>query len=350
MISSTTIILTLVLMISSSHAQDTIPSPSSSPTLTSTNPSTPNPSIPFTLYPTTRDSPQTPSSDAPISSPILTFPPTDDECSDNPDWYYEFWDYTCNLRILNLTCGNDQVSCWNYGNLGLASTHCCKCKSRCLSKCNADNAVPMPRCDFVNDDAVNKNEPGTTDVVIIAIALSIFWAGIIYALCRHQCRQGERIARRQTQETMVARRRQQREERSQGLTEEERNYARYELFVTKFLFQTVLPDKSNISADSLRSSEMKLGDENHHEGGSMAFNASNRSTTFSSSFSRPLSSWRRPSPKDECCVCLESYNVGETICAPITTECNHVFHEACILQWLKNHDKCPLCRVDLLKD
>lgn len=159
--------------------------------------------------------------------------------------------------------------------------------------------------------------------------------------------------REATRQIMADRRQQQRQSNSQGLTEEERNHARYEKFVSKFYFQTVLPDKSNISATSVRSlaskhdEEHSNDDENKNADASKVA-ASERSTKIS--LSRRLSSWRRPSAKDECCICLESYNVGETICAPITTECNHVFHEGCILQWVKNHDKCPLCRVDLLKD
>uniref|UniRef100_A0A7S4ACH3 RING-type domain-containing protein n=1 Tax=Pseudo-nitzschia australis TaxID=44445 RepID=A0A7S4ACH3_9STRA len=29
--------------------------------------------------------------------------------------------------------------------------------------------------------------------------------------------------------------------------------------------------------------------------------------------------------------------------------CNHCFHESCILQWLQNHDECPLCRVNMMQ-
>ncbi|KAL3929617.1 MAG: hypothetical protein SGBAC_012130, partial [Bacillariaceae sp.] len=67
---------------------------------------------------------------------------------------------------------------------------------------------------------------------------------------------------------MAARRRQQRENNttSQGLTEEERNHARYEKFLTKFHFQTVLPDKSNITATSMRSLASSKPDEEHQSG------------------------------------------------------------------------------------
>ena len=60
--------------------------------------------------------------------------------------------------------------------------------------------------------------------------------------------------------------------------------------------------------------------------------------------------WKRPADaKDECCICLEEYNPGETICLPITQECNHIFHHECIQEWiLMNHDRCPLCRTDIM--
>ena len=28
-------------------------------------------------------------------------------------------------------------------------------------------------------------------------------------------------------------------------------------------------------------------------------------------------------------------------------DCGHKFHEYCIVEWLKNHDKCPICRIDI---
>jgi len=61
--------------------------------------------------------------------------------------------------------------------------------------------------------------------------------------------------------------------------------------------------------------------------------------------------------EDNCCsICLEPYAVGDTV-ARLKKEqtdsndkdtCNHWFHEDCILQWLQNHDDCPLCRKNMI--
>eukprot|EP00531_Pseudo-nitzschia_arenysensis_P002426 CAMPEP_0116134060 /NCGR_PEP_ID=MMETSP0329-20121206/10447_1 /TAXON_ID=697910 /ORGANISM="Pseudo-nitzschia arenysensis, Strain B593" /LENGTH=299 /DNA_ID=CAMNT_0003628751 /DNA_START=16 /DNA_END=915 /DNA_ORIENTATION=- len=75
--------------------------------------------------------------------------------------------------------------------------------------------------------------------------------------------------------------------------------------------------------------------------------------------------------EQECCsICLEAYKVGDTVarlkrtpeqvarekrCESIAEaehehegECNHWFHEDCILEWLQNHDECPLCRTNMI--
>jgi hypothetical protein len=154
---------------------------------------------------------------------------------------------------------------------------------------------------------------------------------------------------------MSTRRQQQRQQgnrnNAQQLTTEETENSRDELFLTKFHFQTVLPNKSNTTASSLRSfltaeQDKKFADTDEEIGDddeSVVIGAAKSNERF-------LSSWRKPSKRDECCICLECYTPGETICVPVTNECNHVFHQECILEWLKNHDKCPLCRVELLKD
>jgi hypothetical protein len=75
---------------------------------------------------------------------------------------------------------------------------------------------------------------------------------------------------------------------------------------------------------------------------------------------------------DDCCsICLEHYAPGDVVarmrCLPAATDdddgkesdantttttttkrCKHWFHKDCIMQWLENHDECPMCRVDMI--
>ncbi|KAI9086819.1 hypothetical protein K1719_031413 [Acacia pycnantha] len=45
----------------------------------------------------------------------------------------------------------------------------------------------------------------------------------------------------------------------------------------------------------------------------------------------------------ECAVCLSSLEDGEE--ARLLPNCKHVFHVACIDQWLASHSTCPICRT-----
>ena len=52
----------------------------------------------------------------------------------------------------------------------------------------------------------------------------------------------------------------------------------------------------------------------------------------------------------ECCICLDSYQPGETICWAKNEACNHIFHQKCALEWFVNHDACPLCRSTVIQN
>eukprot|EP00980_Cylindrotheca_fusiformis_P008458 scaffold1786_cov138-Cylindrotheca_fusiformis.AAC.16 len=56
----------------------------------------------------------------------------------------------------------------------------------------------------------------------------------------------------------------------------------------------------------------------------------------------------KSSSMEDCCICMEGYTAGESICAARNTECDHVFHQSCVINWLQHHNQCPLCRVDLM--
>ncbi|CAK9168337.1 unnamed protein product [Ilex paraguariensis] len=49
--------------------------------------------------------------------------------------------------------------------------------------------------------------------------------------------------------------------------------------------------------------------------------------------------------KDEdgkrCAICLEDFVPKQLV---MLTPCNHMFHEDCIVPWVKNHGQCPVCR------
>jgi len=370
-----TLILLFLLKISISHAQEepiienSIP-PSSVPTsvATSSGPSlqesqSPSaaPSTSFqptaTILPT--NSPFAVSSLPP--STLFTSSPTNENCQNDPNFFVAFWDYyDWDYHAVNLTCDDDRLSCHDWSDIGPATDYCCKCKFECSGQCNNDPVYTPPPpdddcvgCDgpydydyYDDDDYYNGGVPAIVIIFFVGFGM-VVCVKILYRF------QGRAPERRAVQQTMTARRQQQRENNTQGLTVEERNNARYELFVTKFHFQAVLPDKSNITANSVRDSASNKPDEEHptkHHHHDDVEESSVAGPIRQNSLSERLSSWRRPSAKDECCICLECYTEGETICAPMTTECNHVFHEGCILEWLKTKDHCPLCRVELLKD
>lgn len=50
-----------------------------------------------------------------------------------------------------------------------------------------------------------------------------------------------------------------------------------------------------------------------------------------------------------CAVCLCTYEVGENVVLSANSQCHHVFHYECILQWLvkiRKGSPCPCCRQE----
>ncbi|KAJ2724125.1 hypothetical protein GGI07_002160 [Coemansia sp. Benny D115] len=43
---------------------------------------------------------------------------------------------------------------------------------------------------------------------------------------------------------------------------------------------------------------------------------------------------------ETCGICLGDHTVGDEV---VDLPCSHTFHEACIVPWVKAHDKCPFC-------
>lgn len=49
---------------------------------------------------------------------------------------------------------------------------------------------------------------------------------------------------------------------------------------------------------------------------------------------------RKHDTQGECPICLEEYAPLDLLLLP----CSHLFHEACLEIWLRNHQTCPICR------
>ena len=47
----------------------------------------------------------------------------------------------------------------------------------------------------------------------------------------------------------------------------------------------------------------------------------------------------------QCSVCLEDYDLGQTVCQCV---CKHYFHTTCLSTWLEKQSTCPLCREQVL--
>ncbi|ONK68278.1 uncharacterized protein A4U43_C05F9580 [Asparagus officinalis] len=45
-----------------------------------------------------------------------------------------------------------------------------------------------------------------------------------------------------------------------------------------------------------------------------------------------------------CNVCLEDFVLNERV---LITPCNHMFHNDCLVPWVRSHGKCPVCRFSL---
>ena len=54
------------------------------------------------------------------------------------------------------------------------------------------------------------------------------------------------------------------------------------------------------------------------------------------------------SPKS-CPICCDDYAKGDDIAWSKNEQCCHAFHTDCIMQWLMNHDDCPMCRNNYLE-
>lgn len=49
----------------------------------------------------------------------------------------------------------------------------------------------------------------------------------------------------------------------------------------------------------------------------------------------------RDNEKPACAVCKDEFSIGD---GALRLPCAHLYHEDCVVQWLKNTGTCPICR------
>lgn len=54
-----------------------------------------------------------------------------------------------------------------------------------------------------------------------------------------------------------------------------------------------------------------------------------------------------PTEKKDCVICLQDYKNEEEI---ITLPCTHLFHAACIKDWLQRDKSCPICKFTITNE
>lgn len=330
-------------------------------------------------------------SESPSSSPITK----EQTCENTPGWLF-------GSSVL-YECDDDFVWCSDEG----ASENCCKCKEACCGLCDSRNHPydiiqpchygptrrPTGRPTYAAIDPLpmrQKEEKGLSVGTIIGIGTFALFLFVVILVLHFNHRQQNGVNDINTiRRTMAERRRFGSNEHSLQFS------ARLEQIRSSFFFETVLPDKSNANARSIRSlhdgvvseegeddnstvneqeceeecekeeqrivapkkrdsrtvkKDSQAKRENQLKRDSRAKRDSHRNShTSPRSLRDVFASWTKPSPKDECCICLDGYTPGDTICLARTDECEHVFHRDCLLEWIKDHDCCPLCRAELVK-
>ena len=54
------------------------------------------------------------------------------------------------------------------------------------------------------------------------------------------------------------------------------------------------------------------------------------------------------STHEECSICLQTYDMDDTVAWAKTSQCGHCYHIDCITKWLQINNECPLCRGHML--
>jgi hypothetical protein len=51
---------------------------------------------------------------------------------------------------------------------------------------------------------------------------------------------------------------------------------------------------------------------------------------------------------EPCSICLTEFMENDKVSWSMSSQCSHMFHRKCIIEWLMQHNECPLCRHDFL--
>ncbi|CAK9149568.1 unnamed protein product [Ilex paraguariensis] len=109
-------------------------------------------------------------------------------------------------------------------------------------------------------------------------------------------------------------------------------------------WNTQLPtyeEESRLSYDEQKKALMKLRKEIYNPPPKMA----TRQAWLHSRWNARNSSTENEKVNDEdgkrCSICLEDFEPRQMV---MLTPCNHMFHEDCIVPWVKSHGQCPVCR------
>jgi hypothetical protein len=219
---------------------------------------------------------------------------------------------------------------------------CCKCKPNCCDQCTSRNSAW--------DSEYISVCPGDTETenhglaLMYAVPVMLCWILILMMNFRQQRHQHQPRIQPQNRE----------------LPKEELQ-ARVEQIPSKFhicTIQTMDCVRSLIEhKESSRTAFNARNTENVMEDVSLDDDANTNTSSNTASSDIDAEKGQKPSPvlllsfeNAECSICLETYRPGDTICVSKAAECDHIFHQACVSEWLTKHDHCPLCRIDLMSE
>uniref|UniRef100_A0A7S2EWX5 RING-type domain-containing protein n=1 Tax=Trieres chinensis TaxID=1514140 RepID=A0A7S2EWX5_TRICV len=181
---------------------------------------------------------------------------------------------------------------------------------------------------------------GVSEIFLLSLIV-LFW---IFVCCTKRNRTADEANAHadlpRVRQTMSQRRSAARQQPAQAEEEPEEQPDRSEV-VKSALFSRKLGEGENIGSmrSILVATRERLKDESSSE---RVGNIAGRSWRAASVSTRTLT-------RNECTICLDQYEEGDTVCWAKKEECDHIFHEECISHWLQDHDECPLCRTNIVK-